>query len=594
MLMVTVTSCMSILEKPTSSDVTLETIYSNRAYAESALYNIYYQLVPRGFPYTNANYPENTSLQGQTQFSRSLLASITDECCNTRGATPGWYVNNAGFDAITASRNQEDSWAHRWPGIRAAWVFVENIGKVPDSEIGDDEKAQMIAEAKTLVALAYMDMLPRYGALPIVDHPLGNGEESLLVPRSTLKQTIDFIIKLCDEAIPQLPDTYPSNMRGRITKGVPLCIKSRTLLYAASPLFNSTANDMILNYDHPEFVCLEKYDKELWLQAAQAANDVLVWAASAGVSLITAADITGGEVDPKHNAYGYATSQKDNKEVILANKGYTDANNGFNDGIYWKFTSRGMSVMLNIMKYFRKADGSDQTWPTVLGERREFSEYVTRMNEMEPRFLQCVWPAGQAAPNFTATGDYLNWPFGKIDDQMGSSDMFGVGPMVKFHYNYVTSELMKDWIVFRLGEFYLNYAEAAFEYYGNADTKIPEGLYTAAEALNVIRQRGGIRDINATEKADFHNQIVRERAVELFAEGHRWWDCKRWKIAGETFGGPLYTIRYVQNVAGATATSYTQYYLAEHQKRVWTNAMYFYPFPQEEVEKGYLVQNPGY
>lgn len=83
--------------------------------------------------------------------------------------------------------------------------------------------------------------------------------------------------------------------------------------------------------------------------------------------------------------------------------------------------------------------------------------------------------------------------------------------------------------------------------------------------------------------------------MELFAEGHRWWDCKRWKMADDTFGGTLYTIRYVQNESGASATSYTDYYLAEHHKpRVWTKAMYFYPFPQEEVDKGYLVQNPGY
>ncbi|MBQ7194790.1 MAG: RagB/SusD family nutrient uptake outer membrane protein [Bacteroidales bacterium] len=587
-------SCLSILEKPSSSDVTLDTIFSNRDYAESALYNIYYQLVPRGFPYTNGNYPENKSLQSQTQFSRSLLASITDECCNYRGATPGRYVNVAGFDAITASRNQEDSWAHRWPGIRAAWTFIKNIDKVPDEEIPDAEKTQMIAEAKALIALAYMDMLPRYAAMPIVDHPLGEGDATLLVQRSTLKETIDFILKLCEEAIPDLPDTYPSNMRGRVTKGVPLCIKSRTLLYAASPLFNSSASDMILDYDHPEFVCLEGYDKERWLKAAEAANDVLVWASTAGVSLITAADIAGGETDPKHNAYGYATSEKDNKEVILANKGYSSSNNGFGDGIFWTFSLRGMSVMLNIIKYFRKADASDQTWPTTLNEHRPFSEYTTKMNEMEPRFLQCVWPAGQAAPNFTKTGDYTKWPFGKIDDQMSASDMHGVGPMVKFCYNY-SGELMKDWIVFRLAEFYLNYAEATAEYYGSADAKTPTGLYTAAQAVDVIRTRGGIRVLNAAEKADFHTQIVRERAVELFAEGHRWWDCKRWKIADDTFGGTLYTLRFVQNVAGSTATSYTEYYLAEHaEPRVWTKAMYFYPFPQEEVDKGYLVQNPGY
>ena len=584
------TSCVDILEKPQGSDITLETIFSNRQYAEGALYDVYYQLVPRGFPYTNGNYPENKELQSQTQFSRSLLASITDEGCNARGATPGWYVNNAGFDPITASRNQEDSFAHRWPGIRSGWIFIQNIDKVPESEISAAEKVQMKAEAKALIALAYMDMLPRYAALPIVTQPLGEGTD-LLIPRSTLQETIDFIVKLCDECVGDLPDSYPSNMSGRITKGVPLCIKARTLLYAASPLFNSSSS--ILSAAQPELVCLGNYDKNRWLEAAEANYAVLEWAKNAGVSLITAEDIAGGESDPKHNAYGHATSVNNNREVILANQGYSSSNNGFGDGIYWTFGFRGLSVMLNIIKYFRKADGSDQEWPTVEGERHEFSEYITKMNEMEPRFLQCVWPAGQAAPNFSGTGVYANWPFNKIDDQMNSSDMYGVGPMVKFHYNYA-GEKMKDWIVFRLAEFYLNYAECVNQYYDSPNQAIPDAGMTATAAVNAIRKRGGLRDLTAQETASkdvFQKQIVRERAVELFAEGHRWWDCKRWKIADETFGGDLYTFRYVQNT---DTTDYTHYYLAKHDKRAWKKAMYFYPFPQEEVDKGYLVQNPGY
>ncbi len=587
-------SCISILEKPAAADITIDTIFSNRQYAMSALANVYHQLVPRGFPYTNKGYPEGQNLQTQTEFCRSILASITDEGCNTRGASSGWYVNDYGLDPVTPSRNQEDAFGHRWPGIKAAWVFINNIDRVPESEIAPDEKEDMKAEVKTLIALAYMEMVQRYGAIPIVDRVLGEGDDTnLLIPRGTLQENIDFIIRLCDEAAPVLPDTYASNMRGRITKGVPLCIKARILLYAASPLYNGGAGDMILQYDHPEFVCLGGYDKERWLAAAEASNAVLQWAKTAGVSLITAEDI-GGEDGPKKNAYGYATSVNDNKEVIFANKGYSSSNNGFGDGIFWKFTSRGLSVMFNTIPNFRKADGSDQEWPDVVGERHPYSELQTKINEMEPRFSQCVWVAGQPAPNFTMSGSYTNWPFGKIDDQMGTSDMYGVGPMVKFHYNYA-NEKMKDWIVFRLAEFYLNYAEATYEYYGSADAKVPGAEMTAAEAVNAIRNRGGLRSLNDEEKADFRTQVRRERTVELFAEGHRWWDCRRWKTADEAFGSTLYTFRYVQNVTGASATAYSEYYLAEHIKpRYWSKAMYFYPFPQEEVDKGYLVQNPGY
>lgn len=595
-------SCVSILEKPSAADITIDTIFSNRQYAMSALANLYYELVPRGFPYTTGNFSETKSLINEKEFKRSIIASITDECCNTRRATPGWYVNDNGFNAMTTARNQEDGFGHRWPGIRACWVFINNIDRVPESEIPQDEKEEMKAEAKTLVALAYMDMLPRYAALPIIDHVIGEGEgeTSLLVPRSTLQETIDFIVRLCDEAAPVLPDTYASNMRGRVTKGVALCIKARTLLYAASPLFNSGAEDMILPYDHPEFVCLGSYDKERWLAAAEASNAVLQWAKTAGVSLITAADIPGGESDPKHNAYGYATSVNDNKEVILANKGYSSSDKGFGDGIFFNFNLRGLTVFFNTVPYFRKADGSNQDlWPDMndpneIRKKHPYTEFTQIISEMEPRFLQCIWPAGIAAPNFSMSGKFTNWPFGDIGE--GATDMFGMGPMVKFFYNY-NGENMKDWIVFRLAEFYLNYAEATYEYYGSADAAVPGAEFTAAEAMDVVRARGQLRPLNSEEKQDFHYQIERERAVELFAEGHRWWDCKRWKIADEKFGGKLYTLKYVQNNQEniAQSTGYTDYYLVEHYvPRAWTQAMYFYPFPQEEVDKGYLVQNPGY
>ena len=589
----TTTSCLDILEKPTSSEITIDTIFSKRLYAASYLYQAYHTLIPRGFPFTNGN-PAAT--QFSTEFARSTLASITDEGCNVRGASWGWYVNTSGFDPTSSAKNQEDGFGFRWKGIRAAYIFIENLDKVPESEIDNAEKAQMKAEAKTLIALAYQEMLVRYGGVPIVRESFSTGvaPSEMAISRSSVEDVIDFILSLCDEAKEILPDAYSSDKQGRITKGVALAIKSRVLLFAASPFFNSSAADMVLSYDHPEYVCLGEYRKDRWLEAAKAANDVLVWASTkGGVSLIMPEDIEGGETDAKHNAYGYATSVKDNKEIILANKGYNSSNNGFADGIYWKFTSRGLSVMQSIIYNFRKADGSDQTWPATLEERHPFSEYTAKVNEMEPRFTQCCWPVGQAAPNFSATGNYAKWPFNSIDDNMGTSDMYGACPMVKFHYNYSSSTKMQDWIVFRLAEFYLNYAEAVNEYYG-PDGRVEGAQYTAVEALNVIRNRGGLRDLNEEESKDdlsFRAQVRRERAVELFAEGQRFFDCRRWKIADEKFGQQLHTLRYVQN---ASKTGYDSYYLALHDKRAWSKAMYLHPFPQEEVDKGYLQQNPGY
>ena len=246
----TTTSCLDILEKPTSSEITIDTIFSKRLYAESYLYQAYHTLIPRGFPFTNGN-PAAT--QFSTEFARSTLASITDEGCNVRGASWGWYVNTSGFDPTSSAKNQEDGFGFRWKGIRAAYIFIENLDKVPESEIDNAEKAQMKAEAKTLIALAYQEMLVRYGGVPIVRESFSTGvaPSEMAISRSSVEDVIDFILSLCDEAKEILPDAYSSDKQGRITKGVALAIKSRVLLFAASPFFNSSAADMVLSYDHP-------------------------------------------------------------------------------------------------------------------------------------------------------------------------------------------------------------------------------------------------------------------------------------------------------------------------------------------------------
>jgi SusD family. len=617
-LIASFTSCVEILEKPQSTEVTIDMIFSNRQYTESNLYTVYNYLVPRGFPFENGN-PSITTIRGE--FPRSTFASISDEGENVRGASWGRYVNTKGYDPVAAGKNQEYDFRKVWPGIRAAYVIIDNVDKVPDSEISLSEKEQIKAECKTLVALSYMDMLVRFGGLPIIKSAFSTSATSLKVDRSSVKDVIDFIISSCDEAYDNLPESQNGALKGRVSKGVALAIKSRTLLFAASPFFNSSSSDMVLPYSNPELVCLESYDPERWRIAAEAAASVIEWAPKAGCSLITKNDIElndEGKEDAMHNAYGHATSVPDNKEIILANKA-ADPNNsnhkGFNDGIFWKFggAGRGLSITQTFARQFRSADGSDVDWTTYVfdngtpqdngdgtyGTAEElthfvpFSDYENKMSNMEPRFYQCCWPAGRPAPNFSMSGNYANWPVAAT----GAKSQNGIRaafPMVKFHYHYA-GENMKDWIVFRLAEFYLNYAEAVNEYAG-PNGKTNNCSLTAIDAVNIIRRRGGLRDLSPEEtinKDVFREQIRRERAVELFAEGHRLFDCRRWKIADETFGQRLVGIKYVQDNY-KEAKEYTHYFLFYMDPRVWNKSMYLSPFPQEEVDKGYLIQNPGY
>jgi starch-binding outer membrane protein, SusD/RagB family len=555
-------------EKPESSEVTIDDIFSRRLYAEELLWYTYNQLVPRGFP---------IHVAGDVFLHRSILASISDEGDNIRGASGGKRINPIGFWPILAHQHHiEDCFVTPFRGIRHAYIFIENIDRV--DAIPQSEREMMKAEAKVLVALRYQEMLKRYGGVPIVRQSFDVSDD-LKIPRATFKETVDFIVELCDEAAAVLPNNYPDNWKGRITKGVALANKARTLLIAASPLYN--ASESVLAYPYPELICYGNFDNNRWKAAVDANLELLNWAQQNGYELINTND--------PFNDYGNATCLEDNAEVILANK-WTTTNNHFQEHIRPRIAGiRGLSIPFNIIHIWRKADGSNQVWDEQENVKVPFTQYTAKMNEMEPRFYQSVWPAGQSPRNNNVMPD-RNWPFsnGNANGEIGGSGLRGVAVMVKFFHNY-NNEPTKEFPVFRLAEIYLNFAEAANEFYGPTGT-VPGTSLTALSALNIIRNRGGLPALSITQKDVLREEIKRERAVELFAEGFRNFDLRRWKEA-EVMGGPFYGFRFDLNAA---RNNYDTYFLFHYENRFWAPNQYFYPFPQIEADKGYLVQNPGF
>jgi len=90
--------------------------------------------------------------------------------------------------------------------------------------------------------------------------------------------------------------------------------------------------------------------------------------------------------------------------------------------------------------------------------------------------------------------------------------------------------------IMRLGDVYLMYAEAVLWGYGSASGSVPGSGLTAEQAINTIRTRAQLPDLDskytATKEA-FMQEIIRERAVELAFEGHRWFDLRRWNLNGD-------------------------------------------------------------
>ena len=141
-------------------------------------------------------------------------------------------------------------------------------------------------------------------------------------------------------------------------------------------------------------------------------------------------------------------------------------------------------------------------------------------------------------------------------------------------------EYTQPWIIFRLAEIYLNYAEAEFEL-GEEDV--------AREYVNKVRARVNMPGLPASVKGEaLRARIRNERRIEFAFEEHRYFDVRRWKIAMETENRPYYGVEIVKDVETGEMT-FNDLLLGQ---RIFTEQMYLLPIATNEIRKnnGTLLQ----
>ena len=601
------TSCDFFLQKPdTTGTVDLEAVFGSKKNAEAALMSCYGNALIHGLP-------------GGLGYGHGTLGAISGEV-NKGASWHGTYViaqqglsaNGVGSDATDKSGGAagSENYAKNWSVIRQCFIVKENIDQVPD--LSDDEKAVIKAEVTALIAYRYMGMFYRFGGVPKVTQAFEITDD-LTAGRETLENTLQYILDLCDEAYAVLPAKWDAANNGRMTQGAVLAIKARALMYAARPLFNS-ATPYLDNGENNNLICFGNEDKERWNDAIQANLAVLEWAAANGVKIIN----TGGSAGkPNTNAfvdYATATSTPSNSEVILALKN-NSTEQSYSTGIFHyynyspyysfdRFDTGESGLLSNHIKNYYKNDGTEMSWP-ALGDAapRSGADWLEDVANIEPRVLADIKFAGHDAQNNVGDTKWSNlcWGRGGFDGKIGMGDSFPnsvggsdkgqlSGEKTKFYYK-AGSRICFEFPLFRLAETYLNLAEAYNEY-GNP-TK-------ALECLNVIHNRAGLPSIVETDQAKLRQIIQREKLIEMFAENHKYFDVKHWKradIADGLMGGSMRGFTF--NIkAGATwpydKSKIDTYWEAEYYVAFWSPIMYLEPFPQTEVNKGTITQNPGY
>jgi hypothetical protein len=175
-------------------------------------------------------------------------ASFTDEAQDADDVTPGsryvnWYGGSVTSITYPAYSSDASPWGSLYTGIRKCNVFLESI-KTATVYATDEEKGQWTAQALTLRALYYLQLIKRYGGVPIIDKPLEINHDFSKDKRATFSEVVKFILADCDKAL-----TYPAtqtgfawniydNQFGIMSRAVAYAIKSQAVTYAASPLWS--------------------------------------------------------------------------------------------------------------------------------------------------------------------------------------------------------------------------------------------------------------------------------------------------------------------------------------------------------------------
>src|SRR5690625_107013 len=224
-----ISSCDSnVLNIEPSDRFSEENVWQDENLIEAYIANTY-RNVPSGFVYPLYN-----------------LSVITDEL-NARSNAWSWAVNagNLTADNLQRANFWSNDAANRnyWTSISRVNRFMENIDRERDVEIEEDVINRMIGEMRVIRAYSYFKLISLYGGVPLITSTFSLGDD-FDVARDSYDDVMNFVITELDKAIDELPlGEYDAVNKGRITQGAAMAVKSRALLYAASPL-NNPGNDM--------------------------------------------------------------------------------------------------------------------------------------------------------------------------------------------------------------------------------------------------------------------------------------------------------------------------------------------------------------
>lgn len=586
-------ACSDFLNQVPDDKITMEEVFQKKDASEKYLANVYSYI------------PDESEQWGNHPWTGNV-----DEVEVTWAKYPIYNVNNGNWGAGDVLFQ---TWGNYYKGIRSATYFINHIDG--NTEILTNRGGQALidrykAEARFLRAYYYFLLMRQYGPVALIgDQELAPNVPAVDVQivRSPFDDCVEYVVKELDDVAAILPlkpvvgtnegGYIAGTDEGRPTIGAALALKSRLLLYAASPEYNG--NTTLYNFKNQDGIPLisQVYSAEKWKRAADAAKAVI----DLGIYQLYK-DPTG---DPVKSYRGILLTPW-NSECIFVRKannlsGAWDVHCSSRSAGGWN----GIAPTQEMVDAYFMKDGKSISESSLYNETgftyfsRTDSVYNMYINR-EPRFYASIQYTGMkylggkiskpTALQFFYTG--LDGKGGLKGTSYRGDDYSHTGYLVyknlSPYTNAASGNPTRPIVYFRLGEIYLNYAEALAEYGGNNGD--------ALKYLNYIRERAGVPQygvganalpIPAT-KAKLIEKIRAERRIELAFECHRWFDVRRWKIVDKVMGD----LHGMDINAFNPKDFFKRVVVANHK---WKDAYYWWPVPQYEMDRATkFVQNPGW
>jgi predicted heme/steroid binding protein len=568
-------SCSDMLDLQNDGRTTMDQIFATRDGVRGYLNSCY--------SYSPAPNYEKAYLCDEAQSSDDNFANSFASFWYGNALAAGTYWNTDGYP-----------WSRYYEGIRRCNVFLTNMAKASTIYASEGELTGWIAQAQTLRAFYYLQLIKRYGEIPILTEPYATAHDYAGDHKSSFSEVTALILEDCDDALsaPDIGQGFSWNVyngqSGIMTRAVAYAIKSEAITYAASPLWADGTYT--------------------WADATRINSEAIAQCLTHGYSLFN--DTPDPEIAQNTYALYFITRPDEqrayDKETIYGRTGVAVWQNDGLPSTAGQAKAGTCPTQEMVDSYEMALTGE----PPITG----YSD-ARHLNPVLNPAASDYNPADPYAgrdPRFYASIYYngairrLDEPASRVSTSVGAQEGISVTDRRYTHTGYYLRKY-NNWKsgrdnsadgavrLFRLAEIYLNFAESAYQ------SNVPDAVIdcgngismSARDAVGAIRTRAGMPPFPVNmPREDFEKKYRNERRVELAFEEHRYFDVRRWKILEQT-ERYVTGMRITQNGAGF------DYERIGFSRGSWIEKYYLYPLSQEEVNKmqdqtGTDWQNPGW